>query len=77
MLPGGIYGQVVSREYYGHDQVLHVHLEESGLDLRVRVAPHERLGGAGPIALGLRTTPLILDAASDDSAHSRHRQPTA
>ncbi|MDA1240703.1 MAG: ABC transporter ATP-binding protein [Chloroflexi bacterium] len=63
-LPGGIYGQVISREYYGHDQVLHVHLEESGLDLRVRVAPHERLGGTGPISIGLRTTPLVL--ADDD-----------
>jgi len=73
VLPGGIYGQVVSREYYGHDQVLHVHLEESGLDLRIRVAPHERLGGAGPIAIGLRTTPLILDAAAEDAP--RHRQP--
>ena len=57
---GGVFGNVVSREYYGHDQVLHVRLEESGVDLRVRVAPHERLGGAGPISLGLRTTPLVL-----------------
>ncbi|MEX2373679.1 MAG: ABC transporter ATP-binding protein, partial [Dehalococcoidia bacterium] len=60
ILPGGVYGQVVAREYYGHDQVLHVRLEEAGIDLRVRVAPHERLGGAGPISLGLRATPLVL-----------------
>ena len=60
ILPGGAYGQVVSREYYGHDQVLHVRLEESALDLRVRVGPHERLGGAGPISIGLRTTPRVL-----------------
>ena len=68
VLPGGAYGHVVSREYYGHDQVLHVRLEESGFDLRVRVAPHERLGGAGPIAVGLRTTPLVLaaDAGGED-----------
>jgi len=60
VLPGGVYGQVVSREYYGHDQVLHVRIEGMPLDLRIRVAPHERMGGAGPIALGLRTTPLVL-----------------
>ena len=60
ILPGGAYGQVVSREYYGHDQVLHVRLEETETELRIRVAPHERMGGAGPIAVGLRTTPLVL-----------------
>ncbi len=60
VLPGGVYGQVVSREYYGHDQVLHVRLEDAAQDLRIRVAPHERMGGAGPITLGLRTTPLVL-----------------
>ncbi|MGE3961965.1 MAG: ABC transporter ATP-binding protein [Dehalococcoidia bacterium] len=70
VLPGGVYGHVVSREYYGHDQVLHVHLEESGFDLRVRVAPHERLGGAGPIAIGLRTTPLVLRADPSDDRRS-------
>ncbi len=62
VLPGGVFGHVVSREYYGHDQVLHVRLDESGFELRVRVAPHERLGGAGPISIGLRTTPLVLAA---------------
>ena len=60
ILPGGAYGQVASREYYGHDQVLHVRLEETETELRIRVAPHERMGGAGPIAVGLRTTPLVL-----------------
>jgi iron(III) transport system ATP-binding protein len=60
VLPGGVYGQVVSREYYGHDQVLHVRLEGASQDLRIRVAPHERMGGAGPITVGLRTTPLVL-----------------
>jgi iron(III) transport system ATP-binding protein len=67
ILPGGIYGHVVSREYYGHDQVLHVVLEESGIELRVRVAPHERLGGAGPISIGLRSTPLVLSADDEDA----------
>ncbi len=64
ILPGGVYGQVISREYYGHDQVLHVRLED-GLVLRVRVAPHERLGSAGPISLGLRTEPLVLAVDAD------------
>ncbi len=66
ILPGGVYGQVISREYYGHDQVLHVQLEESGMVLRMRVAPHERLGGAGPISVGLRTEPLLLPDTSED-----------
>jgi iron(III) transport system ATP-binding protein len=60
---GGARGEVTQREYYGHDQVLFVRLED-GTDLRVRLAPHERLGGAGPIALGLRRDPLVL--ADDD-----------
>jgi iron(III) transport system ATP-binding protein len=61
---GGVPGEVLSREYYGHDQVLLVRLE-SGVELRVRLAPHERLGPAGPIALGLRRDPLVLP---DDDA---------
>ena len=56
---GGVPGEVISREYYGHDQVLLVRLK-SGVELRVRLAPHERLGPAGPIALGLRRDPLLL-----------------
>ena len=80
ILPGGVYGQVISREYYGHDQVLHVRLEESGTDLRLRVAPHERLGGAGPISISLRTTPLILrdddeTAERPDARDEARRQP--
>jgi iron(III) transport system ATP-binding protein len=58
-LPGGVAGEVMAREYYGHDQVLHVRLHE-GTWVRVRVSPHERLGGAGPIALALRSDPLVL-----------------
>jgi iron(III) transport system ATP-binding protein len=59
ILAGGMPGEVTSREYYGHDQVLHVQLQQ-GTHVRVRVGPHERIAGAGPIALGLRTQPLIL-----------------
>ncbi|MCK9495885.1 MAG: ABC transporter ATP-binding protein [Dehalococcoidia bacterium] len=65
--PAGVYGHVVAREYYGHDQVLHVRLEEFGLLLRVRVAAHERLGGVGPITLGLRVTPLVLRADAEEA----------
>ena len=64
IMPGGVFGEVISREYYGHDQVLHVRVAEAGFSeeniLRVRVATHERLGGAGPISIGLRTNPLVL-----------------
>ncbi len=59
VLPGGIPGQVFGREYYGHDQVLHVRLQD-GLEVRIRVGPHERLAGAGPIAIGLRRDPIVF-----------------
>jgi iron(III) transport system ATP-binding protein len=62
IVPGGVYGAVVAREYYGHDQVLHVQLGDGVTVIRVRIGPHERLGGAGPISLGLRTPPLVLPA---------------
>ena len=65
VLAGGTAGEVVGREYYGHDQVLHVQLRE-GPALRVRLAPHERLGGAGPITLGLRRAPLVFAADAPD-----------
>ncbi|MFA7250492.1 MAG: ABC transporter ATP-binding protein [Dehalococcoidia bacterium] len=64
IMAGGIGGEVIAREYYGHDQVLHVRLH-NGAEVRVRVGPHERLGGAGPIALGLRTQPLVLPAVDE------------
>ncbi|MDP2326536.1 MAG: ABC transporter ATP-binding protein [Dehalococcoidia bacterium] len=64
IMAGGIGGEVIAREYYGHDQVLHVRLH-GGAEVRVRVGPHERLGGAGPIALGLRTQPLVLPAVDE------------
>jgi len=66
ILPAGVFGHVVAREYYGHDQVLHVRIEEDGTVLRVRVAAHERLGGVGPISLGLRRDPLILPAVGGE-----------
>ncbi len=61
----GAPGEVIERDYYGHDQVLLVRLE-GGVEVRVRLAPHERLGSAGPIALGLRRDPLVLP---DDGAN--------
>jgi iron(III) transport system ATP-binding protein len=66
---GGIAGHVVEREYYGHDQVLHVELgaatvgaasDEPSERVRVRLGPHERITATGPIALGLRRDPLIF-----------------
>ena len=66
VLAGGAAGEVVRREYYGHDQVLRVRLREGGLELRVRVAAHERLGAAGPIALGLRRDPLVFADEGED-----------
>jgi iron(III) transport system ATP-binding protein len=70
--PAGIHGEVLSREYYGHDQVLSVRLDDDSV-VRVRLGPHERLTGAGPIALGLRRDPLVFaldaprSAAAEDS----------
>ena len=55
----GIHGEVRSREYYGHDQVIVVQLDD-GSTIRVRLGPHERLTGAGPIVLGLRRDPLVF-----------------
>ena len=46
VLAGGVPGEVIGREYYGHDQVLLVRLND-GTEVRVRLAPHERLGAAG------------------------------
>ena len=65
---GGTPGRVVEREYYGHDQVLHVELAPApgppspgpGVRVRVRLGPHERITPTGPIALGLRRDPLLF-----------------
>ncbi len=65
---GGAPGRVVEREYYGHDQVLHVELETptkmpapgARVRVRVRLGPHERNTATGPIAIGLRRDPLIF-----------------
>ena len=59
ILPGGIPGTVVHREYYGHDQVLGIRLAD-GIELRARVGPHERLTEVGPIAIGLRRDPHVF-----------------
>jgi iron(III) transport system ATP-binding protein len=66
---GGTAGHVVEREYYGHDQVLHVELgaatagpagDAPSERVRVRLGPHERITATGPNALGLRRDPLIF-----------------
>lgn len=61
IMPGGLPGEVTAREYYGHDQVLLVRLAD-GTEVRMRVAPHERFGGVGPIVVGLRRDPLLFAA---------------
>ena len=74
VLAGGVPGEVMQREYYGHDQVLGVRLHD-GTRVRVRLAPHERLGAAGPIALGLRRDPLVFpDDGVDGPARSVRRK---
>ena len=65
VLAGGVPGEVIGREYYGHDQVLLVRLND-GTEVRVRLAPHERLGAAGPIAVGLRPEPLVFPTDAGD-----------
>jgi iron(III) transport system ATP-binding protein len=57
--PAGVAGTIVGREYYGHDQVLHVRLAQ-GTELRVRAGPYERPFAGGPISLGLRRDPVVL-----------------
>ncbi len=57
--PAGIAGVIVGREYYGHDQVLHVRLAD-GAEVRMRAAPHERPFAGGPISLALRRQPVVL-----------------
>jgi ABC-type Fe3+/spermidine/putrescine transport system ATPase subunit len=60
---------VVHREYYGHDQVLRVELED-GSTARLRLGSRERYEPGERVALRLLQAPLILDASerarSDD-----------
>lgn len=74
VMAGGTPGEVVRREYYGHDQVLHVQLRD-GLEVRARVGSHERLGAAGPIALGLRRDPLVFAVEADAPGRPAPRAP--
>lgn len=53
---------VVHREYYGHDQVLRVELEDGSV-ARVRLGSRERYEPGERVALRLLRPPLILDAS--------------
>ncbi len=68
---------VIQREYYGHDQVLHVRFEngsaedgpfEEGDTVRVRLSSRERLDPGQRVALRLPEPPLVLDATDHEPA---------
>ncbi|MBM3138830.1 MAG: ABC transporter ATP-binding protein [Chloroflexi bacterium] len=56
--PDGVPGRLVAREYYGHDQVLHVRLVGGAL-VRVRAGPRLHAQGT-EVALALRAAPVVL-----------------
>jgi iron(III) transport system ATP-binding protein len=59
----GVPGVIEAREFYGHDQVLHVRLD-GGQPVRVRVGPRMRADG-DRVALALRSAPLLLPVPDD------------
>jgi iron(III) transport system ATP-binding protein len=61
VLEGGADGEVIHREYYGHDQVLRVRLD-GGTVVRVRLDAHERYADAERLSLALRRPPLVFPA---------------
>ena len=65
--PDGVPGELIAREYYGHDQVLHVRLQD-GVTVRLRTGPNAH-PGAESVRVALRAAPLVLvdeDAVSFD-----------
>jgi iron(III) transport system ATP-binding protein len=64
VLEGGARGVVRHREYFGHDQILHVRLDE-GSDVRVRLGSHERYASEDRISLVLRRQPIVFGAGRD------------
>lgn len=59
---------VVHREYYGHDQVLRVELED-GTVARVRLGSRERHDPGQRVALRLLEAPLVLDAGDRERSN--------
>ncbi|MDA1004120.1 MAG: ABC transporter ATP-binding protein [Chloroflexi bacterium] len=70
----GVPGTVEAREYYGHDQLLHVRLDD-GTHVRVRVGPRVRTDG-DRVALALRAAPTVLAVPPDPAdASARPNDP--
>jgi len=67
----GALATVVDREYYGHDQVLRVRLDD-GTIARVRLGSRERFAAGDEISLSLVEAPLIL---ADDRPDTRRLRP--
>jgi len=57
----GIPGTVVHREYYGHDQVLSVRLEDGSV-ARARLGSRERYEAGDEVRLSLIEAPLVLES---------------
>jgi iron(III) transport system ATP-binding protein len=55
----GVHAEVLGREFYGHDQVLAVRVND-GTELRVRVGPGEDYARLGRVALRLRREPQVF-----------------
>ena len=60
----GVSVSLVGREYYGHDQVLHVRLED-GTMIRARIGAHESVPPSETFTVGLRREPVVLAATGD------------
>ena len=60
----GVSVSLVGREYYGHDQVLHVRLED-GTMIRARIGAHESAPPSETFTVGLRREPVVLAATGD------------
>ncbi len=56
---GGVPVVLVGREYYGHDQVLHLRLAD-GTTVRARLGAHEAAPVTETFTIGLRRDPVVL-----------------
>ena len=60
----GASASLVGREYYGHDQVLHLRLQD-GTMIRARIGAHESAPSSDTFTVGLRREPVVLAVAGD------------
>jgi hypothetical protein len=51
----------VGREYYGHDQVLHLRLGDGSM-IRARMSAHEPITATDTLMIRLRRDPVVLPA---------------